>query len=398
MLLAGNVLFSTLAAASPVPDQVTLTWTQDPRTTQTITWRTDVSVGTGKVRYFYAPQAVPRMRFALAETELAPSSGTDMNLHSATLTGLTPGQRYSYEVGDGDSWSEPRSFVTAPLNPGKFSFLVFGDSQSVDYGVWRTTVQQAYQANPEAAFFTNVGDLVDVGQDYAEWEAWFAAASEVIDKIPAMPLTGNHESYTPERRFSVPAFFTAQFKLPGNGPEELRGQVYSFDYGDVHFVMLDSQEGEQRRFVPEMLEKQKSWLSENLAATNRKWKVVFIHRPIYGNKPNGINENIRQTFAPVFDQQQVDLVFTAHDHVLARTVPLFGDEAAQVPVRGTVYMATGRSGTKTYSNVSAKTWNDFFYNPQEEPNYLRVTVEGDTLTVEAFAQNGVLIDGWSLKK
>lgn len=247
-----------------------------------------------------------------------------------------------YEVGDGSEWNEPRSFVTSPVNVRNFTFLVFGDSQSVDYGIWRITVQQAYQANPQAAFFTNVGDLVDVGQDYAEWEGWFAAAEGVVDRIPAMPVTGNQESHTSEHHFSMPTFYTAQFKLPANGPDELRGQVYYFDYGDVHFVMLDSQEGEENSFVPGMLEKQQSWRSANLAATDKTWKVAFIHRTIYGNRPKGINENIRQAFATIFDQDQVDLAFTAHDHVLARTVPLLGGEVAQAPARG-----SGVYGDKT---------------------------------------------------
>ena len=94
-----------------------------------------------------------------------------------------------------------------------FKFLVFGDSQSSQYSVWQTTLHKAYQANKEAAFFINVGDLVDVGQDYAQWKAWFDAAQGVIDTIPAMPVAGNHEAYTPERRFSMPILFTAQLNV-----------------------------------------------------------------------------------------------------------------------------------------------------------------------------------------
>lgn len=389
------------SAISAVPDHVTLTWTGDPRTSQTITWRTDGSVGGGELRLEEAvgnaASGLTRAPLLAATTTLETANG-EMNLHSATATGLKPGTRYRYQVGSGEAWSEVRQFTTAPQTAAPFSFLIFGDSQSLDYGVWRTTLQQAYRANPGVAFFVSLGDLVDVGQDYEEWEAWFEASAGVLEVLPIMPLTGNHECYTPERIFSQPRYFTAQFALPDNGPTGLKRQVYSFDYGDIHFVMLDSQAGEQREFMPDLLERQRQWLARDLAATDKKWKVAFIHRPLYGNKPNGVNENLRRAFAPVFDAYKVDLVFTAHDHVIARTLPLAGDAAVAPPQFGTVYAATGRSGTKTYDNVTAREWNTFFYNPVEEPNYLLVKVSGNILKVQAITASGAVVDEWSVEK
>lgn len=389
------------ASISAVPDHVTLTWSGDPRNTQTITWRTDVSVAGGQLRFEEAlggeTFALPGVRLT-AETRILETANGEMNLHSATATGLKPGTRYRYQVGSGEAWSEVQQFTTAPQTAAPFSFLIFGDSQSLDYGVWWTSLQQAVQANPGAAFFVSMGDLVDVGQDYEEWEAWFEASAGVLEVLPIMPLTGNHECYTPERVFSQPRYFTAQFALPDNGPAGLKRQVYSFDYGDIHFVMLDSQAGEQREFIPDLLERQRQWLARDLATTDKKWKVAFIHRPLYGNKPNGVNENLRRTFAPVFDEYKVDLVFTAHDHVIARTLAIAGDAAVAPPEFGTVYAATGRSGTKTYDNVAAKDWNVFFYNPVEEPNYLLVKVSGNTLQVQAITVSGAVVDEWSVEK
>ncbi len=401
VLLALFLWMGVAAALSPEPDHITLTWAGDPRTTQTITWRTDTSVSFGQIRFHEIGKeasTMPHPSMWAASTKRMETPVGTMNVHSATLTALTPGERYLYQVGSGETWSDVHSFRTEPLKAGSFKFLIFGDSQSLDYGVWRTTLQKAYRANPDAVFFTNMGDLVDVGQNYAEWEAWFAASQGVAENLQIMPLTGNHESYTPEGRFSQPEFFTAQFILPDNGPEGLKRQVYSFDFGDVHFVMLDSQEGEQRKFVPDMLDRQRQWLASDLAASQKKWKVAFIHRPLYGNKPGGVNERLRQAFAPVFDQYNVDLVFTAHDHVYARTLPYNSGEAATPPGRGTIYVSTGRSGTKTYADVSAKEWNSFFHNPVAEPNYLTVMINATTIRVTAFTQNGELIDEWAIDK
>ncbi|MDF2500173.1 MAG: metallophosphoesterase [Anaerosporomusa subterranea] len=379
------------------PKHITLTWTGDTQTTQTITWQTDEPV-TGQVRFAKK-----------GETEMLPHGATRISshmqpvttnqgiryIHSTTLTGLKPGGHYIYQVSGGSAWSEQKTFTTARIDSKEFTFLVFGDSQSINYDTWRSTLQNAHQAQPGAAFITNVGDLVDVGQDYAQWHSWFTAGKGIIDSIPVMPIPGNHESYTVERKFSMPTLFTAQFSLPLNGPEGMQEQAYSFNYGDVHFVMLDSQAGEQKQFLPDLLARQKVWLEKDLAQTTKRFTIVFIHRPLYDNKTFRDNIAIRETLTPLFDAHQVDVVFTGHDHVYARTYPVHNSE---VSPDGTIYVATGRSGSKSYSTVTANPLNEFFYNPQDEPNYLIVAVTADSISVKAFKQSGTLIDAWEVNK
>ena len=128
----------TLAsAAAPTPDHVTLTWTQDPKTTQTISWRTDTATTGGQVRFGQdLNNTDPNSRSAIsaALTSTLETTGGAVNIHSATLTGLTPGMRYRYQVGYGSSWSDTYTFKTESREPVSFKFLVFGDSQSIDYG------------------------------------------------------------------------------------------------------------------------------------------------------------------------------------------------------------------------------------------------------------------------
>ena len=386
-------------AATERPDHITLTWTEAPQTTQTIRWRTDSNTAAAWLRLSPAIlRQTAEYREIAAQTRTRQTNTGPVNLHTVNLTGLKPDSVYSYQVGGGENWSRPQQFRTAPVGSSPFKFLIMGDSQSLDYGVWRTTLHKAATDHPDAAFFVAMGDLVDVGQDYAEWEAWFAAAAGVLETLPVMPIVGNHECYTPERRFSRPEYFSAQFALPRNGPTELAGQVYSFDYGDVHLVMLDSQAGEQAKLIPDLLAQQRRWLAADLAATDKRWKLVFMHRPIYGNKPDGIQENLRQAFERLFEQYHVDAVFTAHDHVYALSGPFSNGATALPPDRGVRYVATGRTGTKTYKTVEAKSWNSVFINPVEQPMYLSVTVDGETMRVGAFAQNGDLLDSWELQK
>lgn len=387
-------------SASAAAEHITLTWAADGRTTQTITWKTEFSMVGGEVEYEEIGKATGFSKLSQrveAEVNGLATNEGNMSIHSVTLTGLKPGTTYRYRVSDGETWSEVNHFTTVPARIASFKMLVFGDSQSMNYDMWSNTLHQAYKANPDAAFMTNVGDLVDVGLDYSQWRGWFAAGKGVIDTIPVVPVVGNHETYTVGHTFSMPLLFTGQFKLPSNGPEDLRGQVYSFDYGNVHFSVLDSQSGEERSFVPNMIKEQQSWLEKDLQATDKQWKIVLIHRPPYDNRSLDGNAHIRSSFVPIFDAYHVDVVFAGHDHAYTRSYPLRGGSVVDSKL-GTRYVTTGRSGTKTYSTTESKDWNEFFYNPQDAPNYLTVEVTGPCLTVKAFKQNGEVIDSWSLTK
>ena len=399
--LSAALLLQKSSGASSSPDHITLTWRGNPATSQTITWRTGLTESVGKVKYIEAAAVQSNSSDFLTvvtQQDVLSTNLGNMTIHSVTLDNLRPGVKYIYQVGDGAHWSRQYSFVTASSNLKPFKFLVFGDSQGTNYLVWRAVINKAYQVNPDAAFAINVGDLVDVGLDYREWKAWFNAVQGIADTIPIMPLAGNHETYTPDKGLSMPLYFMAQFKLPDNGPEGLKGLVYSFDYGDMHFSMLDSQENEERNFVANIIEKQKEWLDKDLKATNKHWKVVFIHRPPFHNRPQDDDENLRDAFVPIIDKHKVDIVFSGHDHVYARSYPLRDGAKMKSPAEGSIYITAGRTGTKTFQRALAKEWNEVFYNPQDEPNYLTVDVKQDTLTVKAVRVSGGLIDEFSIIK
>ncbi|SNX53726.1 fibronectin type III domain-containing protein [Thermoanaerobacterium sp. RBIITD] len=389
--------------AKVMPDHITLTWTQDPMTTQTITWRTDTTVNSGKVQYG-KDSALKDAKTVDEKARKFTSDLGDMNIHSVTLTELEPGTKYYYKVGDGTNWSDIHTFTTEAKDTNSFKFLIFGDSQSgvatdPQYGPWKTTIQNSFKANPDAKFFVNVGDLVEIGQMYAHWNNWFDAAKGVIDTIPEMPVQGNHETYQSKNYDSAkPKDFVNQFVVPQNGPDSLKGQTYSFDYGNAHIVMLDSQEDEEEPVAGDILEAQKVWLDKDLSSTNKTWKIVFFHKTPYYNKATRSNEQIKAAFQPIFDKYHVDIVFNGHDHGYSRTYPINNDQYVNSPAKGTVYVVTGRSGNKYYPDLSQKVWDAFFYDPQDQPNYIVADVNGNTLTIKAVKQDGTLIDTYSITK
>ena len=89
-----------------------------------------------------------------------------------------------------------------------------------------------------------------------------------------MPVTGNHETYG-FASIHHPIFWNAQFNLPQNGPDGFKNQVYSYDLGPVHFVVLDSQDEEQQMYG-DILAPQTSWLAKDLAASKATWKFAFF--------------------------------------------------------------------------------------------------------------------------
>lgn len=404
-----GVSIDTNLNATSKPDHITLTWSDDPSTTQNITWRTSKDVTTGIVQYIeltgdsisFNTAAASKEVFTLAATDS--HKGSD-NLFSVKLTGLKPGTQYAYRVGDGTNWSGMSIFTTEAVNTSNFKFLIFGDSQSgnaavPDYSPWHQTVQNAFSANKDAKFMVNMGDLIEKGQDYVHWNNWFDASKGIIDKIPEMPVQGNHETYNAaDFNSTKPFYFVNQFKLPQNGPDGYKGQVYSYDYGNAHFVVLDSQEDEEAPGKDAFLQTQADWLDKDLSASKAKWNFVFFHKTPYYNKATRTNEAVKKIFTPVIEKHHVDVVFNGHDHGVSRTYAMNNGKYYTDYSKGTVYYVTGRSGAKYYPDLSTKMWDAFFYDPNEMPNYETVQINGGKLTINCYKQDGTLVDNFVIDK
>jgi acid phosphatase type 7 len=388
-----------VGGAISTPDHITLSWTGDPATTMTITWRTDPTIESCYVEYDKGETLSKKARQAKAESHDFKTDTGEYKIFSATLASLSQDSKYTYRIGYNGRQTKAFSFTTAKNNAKAFKFLIFGDSQSsiagdAPYSVWRETVHKAYQANSDVKFMVNIGDLTDYGLQGAHWNAWFAAAKGVIDSIPIMPVSGNHESYGP-RKVAPPQYYLEQFSLPQNGPEGLKGHAYSYDYGPVHFTVLDSQQLEQQQ-SGDILKPQQAWLEADLVASKALWKIVFFHRSPYGVKPKRDEEEIRKAFCPILEKYHVNLVFTAHDHGVARTPPMKNGAAMKTAAEGTIYIVAGQSGGKTYQDNVKKEYHSFFYNPIDQPNYWVLEATKEKITIKAVNQDGTLIDAFSI--
>lgn len=390
--------------STSTPDHVVLEWTGDPTTTQTITWRTISTDKKSNVQY-----RVKGTSNWTTSTDLTPKTLTSYtgdstvatgkeSIYSINLTGLTPGTTYEYQIvatdaSDAVQTSNISTFKTETTNNINTKFIVFGDSQSGDptnpeYTPWNNTITKAYEQNPDANFVINMGDLVEIGQNYQHWNNWFSAANSVINNIPEMPVQGNHETYQNNSFVSSsPQDFVNQFSVPKNGPSGHIGQTYSYNYGNIHFVVLDSQEDEEAPANDSFLQEQADWLDKDLQENTQKWTIVMFHKTPYYNKATRNNPAVKSILTPVIEKHHVDIVFNGHDHGISRTYAINGDNYYTDYSKGTVYYVTGRSGNKYYTDLNTKAWDANFIDCQDSPSYEVVAVKDGKLTIDAYKYN-----------
>ncbi len=159
--------------------------------------------------------------------------------------------------------------------------------------------------------------------------------------------------------------FRDVFALPGNGAE----QWYSYDWGRIHFVAIDTEADYAT---------QAEWLDRDLAASTLPWKIVYMHRPPYSSGNHGSDMPLRRLLAPIFEKHDVQLVLAGHDHDFERTKPQ----------GGVAYVVTGGGGRGTY-NVGS---SDFTAFSEEVIHFTYVEVGVEELVLHAVDGIGVEFD------
>lgn len=395
-LLSAFTLFSGQAMAMSV-DNLMQVVAKDSATGKTISWQSDSDRSDYSVEYRHKDQGDVQLAY-VTEGKRPPIYDADNPApytYGAYMQKLTPATEYEYRIVNADGATDWITFSTTKEDLNKYKVLVFGDSQSTDYSVWGQTAQIAWQQNDDAAFFINMGDITDNGQAYFQWRDWFENADVLTSHIPFAPVLGNHEAYSMDWKFAEPYTYKALFAVPYGGPKDQNRLAYSFDYGDVHYVSLNTDYEELNGWRPTMMEDEAAWLDKDLAAAKKAGKrlVVLMHRPPWDSPYNGTLDVNGKYFMPLFDKYDVPLVFTAHEHCYERTVPIKNDQAT---TEGTVYIATGRSGTEAWDGSVKKPTDVIYYNPTDMPMYLTLQVEPDEFRVSAMKNDGTLIDTVSI--
>ena len=374
------------------PEHIKLSWKQNPESTQSLAWRTNPGTKGTVVQY---GKAHPKKQFE--DIKVTTVEGTsylltdkagEMRIHEVTLEKLNQKTTYLYRVGDGseEGWSDVYSFTTEAKKDQPFTFLFTTDSQAHNAAgnkIYGDLLSNALNEFPESRFILHGGDIVDDGALMSQWEGFFGATEGIFANTPIHAVLGNHDVYGEGEHL-----FKSFFENPENGPEGQKEWVYSFDYGDVHFAMLNSETDS------EGMKAQTEWLKQDMENTDKKWKVVMFHRAPYESNPLRGTDATRAHFAPVIEELGIDLALVGHDHSYARTHAMKNGQPVEAG-NGTVYIIGGSSGPKFYPEEHYD-YFEYIYG-EDEQLYTAVHVEKNKLIIEAKNMDGEVVDSFELK-
>lgn len=278
--------------------------------------------------------------------------------HTVKLSGLQPFTKYFYSVGSTSSVlsgpSATHYFITSPTagtaqpfrvwgigdfgkaNQGQIdvmnSYLNYTGSTHTDLWIWFG--DNAYSSGTDAEYQTEVFDIY----------------KNIMTYMPFYPCPGNHDYSSV---CAIPCFQDPEdhdgpyldiIDVPvaaeaGGAPSNYE-LYYSYDYGNAHFIALNSELGSlipgydwcgtygSSNFTGSPLHQ---WLIADLSSNTRPWTIVYFHQPPYtkgSHDSDGLVElymkAMRENFLPIFDQYRVDLVLCGHSHVYERSYLLRG--------------------------------------------------------------------------
>jgi len=452
--LKGQYEKRTTVVLGPVIDQVTAT-------SALVSWNTD-SPAPGVVELWTGDAARK-----LAEFKTSAPAGHPV----VKIEGLKPGGRYKYRVlvsdpADGRVVNTGRlyPFKSAPVPGSSFKFVYMSDGRpasgggfvnfnGVNAAVTPRLLVDGYTRGSEFALFG--GDLTggytsSVDNFRMMLDTWKHVTDPVAHEMPIYEGFGNHESlhnfyvdalgnrYSTDRLgdISSEGEFAARFVNPENAPEPetrdgvvgppYKGTVYSFDYGNSHFVMLNLDYwftvggpsrntslawkllgGNREGYV---MANQMAWLDRDLAAARKRGVVnIFIagHEPVLpvaghvgdsmwwrglddATLPSGDVLTMRTKFLGIADRYRVTAMMFGHEHVYARLV--IDKTIDKQLTRPIVQFVSGGAGAPFYAQDMSAPWANAVKKYASINHYLMFSVSAAGVKFEAIDIDGHVFD------
>lgn len=305
------------------------------------------------------------------------SEQSNRKVHEITITDLEPARRYYYRLlHDGKAFREGKQywFETAPEktsdkpvrlwllgDPGRSGVAI--ESVKTAMQSWLDSNQRVSQSDLDMIIST--GDSAyENGTNKEYQQNLFAVHQSLLRNYVFWPVYGNHDA----RGWSFFRLFTLPERAEAGGVASGTERYYSVEYGQLHLIFLDSNEGAYTR-DDEMIK----WLKQDLSQNQQKWTLVFMHHPPYTRGSHNSNDprdsgnrmfNMRKRVIPVLESAGVDLVIAGHSHSYERSYlidchygisselkassilqqgPVFTKPVAGLPHSGTLYIVLGAS-------------------------------------------------------
>ena len=407
-----------------IPDQITLTFYGADSVDHAVTWHTYkecenpvvefVACAAGETPDFSKATTVKAAttKYLSRSMEYDPEANTFVygdfkdNLpdysHQAVMSDLAFDTAYAYRVGDPSIgvWSEVGRFTTRPETVDAFSFAYMSDTQvstsreTTQYLYMQNALTGVFKDDPNVSFVVNGGDVVQYGQYLHQWRNVLNGNKQFLMNNVMMPVTGNHDAaYSEYLSYEITKHFCVDYPQDVNTVLNY-GFFYSYDYGDAHFVVLNTDSMKSSDGIIDDV--QLDWLKKDLAATDKTWKIVQLHRPLISVRASTQSPSFEQLIG-VFNEGGVDLVMQAHEHVFLRSHPIDGEgtilkDSATVEEDGISYYknpqgvlfmtsATGGKDGKAPSGTEVDSAYCYAYSAGKASSWANITIEGNKLTV-----------------
>jgi tartrate-resistant acid phosphatase type 5 len=202
----------------------------------------------------------------------------------------------------------PALFAAAPAGrPVRvLAFGDFGDGSEAQKQV--AAAMLAYHTRQRFDFAVTLGDnFYSTGMaspSDGRWKTWWSDLYDPL-RIPFYATLGNHDWGQPNSPAAEIVF------SQGSPSWRMPSAYYSFTAGDAQFFALDTDI---------ISEKQIRWLSDALAASTARWKIVYGHHPIYSE---GVHEDNNVKIAQLLPvlRDRADVYLAGHDHDMQHLKP-----------------------------------------------------------------------------
>ncbi|HKL94084.1 MAG TPA: metallophosphoesterase [Clostridia bacterium] len=343
------------------------------------------------------------------------------NRHTVNITGLSAGTTYRYRIygtyennSNGLSVNKEFSlndelnknyftFTTAAASTdGSFNFLAIADLQASirDSYIESKAILDSISNNnavKDYDFILNAGDMVDNGKNFYQWGWALDSMAEYFANTSMFITAGNHE----ESSNTLDKYFNYTLEQGVNSDQDTEsGLYYSFDYGTLHLVVLNTNDTTNKGLGTAQL----NWLKADLAANTSKWTVVLMHKGIYSAGSHSTDFDIvamRAQLTKVFAEGGVDVVLSGHDHTYTTTcivdkngnvVQSALDENGNIVNNdiGVVYITLGTLGEKFYNYVD----NEIVTSKFDSNNTIEETLTGPTFAYFSFDGDNLVITNY----
>jgi hypothetical protein len=189
-------------------------------------------------------------------------------------------------------------------------------------------------------FYLHVGDMAyGQGTDGQFQTKFFNPYQETLRNTVCWASLGNHEGHSSNGERGVGPFFDAYVcpkKGEAGGVPSGSESFYSFNYGDIHVICLNSHDID--RSPGGAMAK---WLVRDLASAKSRWIIGFWHHPPYtkGTHDSDSEEQLvemRKFIMPILENGGVDLVLSGHSHIYERSMLIDGAYATPTTARGVI--------------------------------------------------------------